>query len=95
VYSVIQGNRRLLDGGADVNLKDSRTLLCALQNGYGHAAALLEAKGAKKLASEQLSQVLIIVRKASYYPNRKEAIEMLLDRGASVNAAGPKPSWTA
>jgi hypothetical protein len=92
VYSVIQSNRQLLDRGADVNAEDSRALLYTLQNGYGHTAALLEAKGAKKLASEQLSQALIIVRKASYHSNRKEAIAMLLDRDASVNAAGPKPS---
>ena len=76
----------LLDRGADVNAEDSLALLCALQNGHGHAAALLEAKGAKKLILEQLNEALIETCNMKEHWQLGRAVELLLDRGADVNA---------
>ena len=59
----------LLDRGADINAEDSSALINALQCGNEDGVALLEAKGAKKLTSEQLDDALIDIcedREPSY-----------------------------
>jgi ankyrin repeat protein len=76
----------LLDRGADVNAKDSSALLTALRRGNEGMVALLEAKGANKPPLEQLNQALIQVCNNRWHHYPEEAVQLLLDRGADVNA---------
>jgi hypothetical protein len=75
----------LLDRGADVNAEDDRALLNALRSGHKDKVALLEARGANKPTLEQLNDSLF---KAcdGYYDSSENAVNMLLDRGADINA---------
>jgi ankyrin repeat protein len=46
----------LIDAGADLDAEDDAALSTALEHGHEHTVTLLEARGAKKLTSEQLSR---------------------------------------
>lgn len=74
----------LLDRGADANAHDGGALLAALKYGYEPVVVLLEARGAKKPALEQLNNVFIDVRKHRFRIS-KVAIQLLLDRGANAD----------
>ena len=76
----------LVDAGADVNAQDCGALLEALMGGHEHAVIFLEAKGAKKPTSEQLNDALIRVCNNEDHDRPRKAVELLLDRGADVNA---------
>jgi ankyrin repeat protein len=76
----------LLDRGVDVNANDSSALLAALRYGHENLVALLEAKGAKKPTLEQLNTTLVRVCIDRYHRCPERAVELLLDRGAYVNA---------
>ena len=54
--------------------------------GHEHAVIFLEAKGAKKPTSEQLNDALIRVCNNEDHDRPRKAVELLLDRGADVNA---------
>lgn len=80
----------LLDRGADVkaedNVEDSSSLLSALRCGYEELVALLEAKSAKKFTSDQLNEALVRICGQRRHRLSQRAVQLLLDRGADVNA---------
>jgi ankyrin repeat protein len=80
----------LIDAGADVDAKNSRALIQALRYGQEHVVAFLEARGAKKPTLKRLTDAFMKVCHACgpRTPHREKAINLLLDRGANVNADG-------
>jgi ankyrin repeat protein len=80
----------LVAAGADVNAQGGSALLQALRIGHEPTVAFLEASGAKNPTLEQLNEALIEVccspHHRYFYPNRENATNMLLDRGADANA---------
>jgi ankyrin repeat protein len=76
----------LLGRGADVDAEDSSALSAALEYGHEHIVTLLETKGAKKLTLEHLNELLIRACENGYKGNPGTAVELLLDRGAEINA---------
>jgi ankyrin repeat protein len=87
----------LLDRGADVSAEDSSALLDAMLSGQEDTVALLEAKGANKPTLKQLKDALTEVRGDLHLNrwNRRSAVQMLLDRGADVDAANSETSLIA
>jgi ankyrin repeat protein len=75
----------LLDRGTDVDAWDA-ALFITLRHGHEDAVALLEAKGANKPTLQQLNDALIELCKNPYCSDFERKIQMLLDRGADINA---------
>jgi ankyrin repeat protein len=73
----------LLDRGADANAHDGGVLLAALKFGDEAVVTLLEERGAKKPTFKQLNDALTEVHGCLSF-NFREAIQLLIDRGADA-----------
>jgi ankyrin repeat protein len=76
----------LIEAGANINADESGALFYALCGGHECTVAVLEATDADKLTLRQLNKALIRVCHNKHFRFRERAVEMLLDRGADVNA---------
>ena len=79
----------LLDRGADANAHDGGVLLAALKFGDEAVVTLLEERGAKKLTLKQLNDALTEVHGCLSF-NFREAIQLLIDRGADAGVIPAK-----